>query len=60
MKELLKRADEKEPRTHDHLRQWQESNKKDHCKKKIELLNELTCQYYPASPNLPEPTLIHI
>ena len=22
--------------------------------KKIELLNELTCQYYPASPNLPE------
>ena len=30
------------------------------AKQIIELLNELTCQYYPASPNLPEPTLIHI
>ena len=55
MKELLKRADEKEPRAHDHLRQWQESNKNDHCKRNIDLLNELTCQYYPASPNLRGP-----
>ena len=107
MKKLFKCADEKEPRAHDHLRQWQKSNNDfnhddddddddddnnnvdddddydndhgavhdddddhdndngddyddddDNDNHDSYCPNKLTCQYYPASPVLREPSII--